>query len=104
MRDGLHEHRVGARRDLRARDDRERDVQARHRRDRVVEANEQRMLEVEPADLGQRVDEPVEDAWRRRRQEEEHRLRADVREQARPSEAVVAVVATAVEERRASRP
>ena len=55
------------------------------------------MLEVEPADLGKGVDEAVEDARRRGRKQQEHRLGADVREQARAPEAVVAGVATAVE-------
>ena len=62
------------------------------------------MLEVEAADLGQRVDEPVEDARRRRRQQQEDGLRADVREQARSPEAMEPLVATAIQERRATRP
>ena len=98
MSGGLDDQRVASPRDLGARDDRERDVEARHGRDRVVEAKEERVLEVEPADLGERVHEAVEHARRRGRQKEEDRLRAHVREQAGAPEAVVPVVAAPEEQ------
>ena len=99
VRNRLHDHRVGARRDLRAGHDRERDMQARHRRDRVVEADEQRVLQVDAAHLRHRVDEPVEHARGSSRQEEEDRLRPEVCEEARAPEAVVPLVAATKEER-----
>ena len=54
------------------------------------------MLEIDAADLGEGVDEPVVHARRGGRQEEEHRLRPDVREHAGAPEAVVARVAPPV--------
>ena len=85
-------------RDLGARDDGEGDVEARHGSDRVVEAEENRVLEVQPADLGERVHEAVEHARRRGRKEEEDRLRSDVRKQTGAAEPVVPVVAAPEEQ------
>ena len=56
------------------------------------------MLEVQPADLGERVHEAVEHARRRGRKEEEDRLRSHVRKQAGAAEPVVPIVAAPEEQ------
>ena len=57
------------------------------RRDRVVELGDEAAVEVEPAHLLDRVDEALERARRRDREEEEDRLGAERRQDRRAAEA-----------------
>ena len=56
------------------------------------------MLEVEPAHLGERVHEAVEGPRRLGREEEEHGLGTEMREETGPADPVVRGVAPPVEE------
>ena len=70
------------------RDDRVRNVNARHRRERVVELRDGARVEVESADVGDRVHEVLERARRRAGEEVEDRLAHERRQHCSATEAV----------------
>ena len=63
-------------------------MDARHRGDRVVELGDEAAVEVDAADVGDRVDEMVERPRRRGREEEEDGLRPERRERGRAAQAM----------------